>query len=185
MNKAKKAGRARPKRNAPAPKSSRSTSATLSPTAAAMRQPGRPSRPDRKSLVAFLQVVVAPTAFSSPSPPSERHAAPHSPLFLSQVPRLRFRRYCRHRHWRLLLLELRPAYPASTRETRRPPPAWLPPTREQNLAALRASSSRAFSGQPGPGMPSLTFSSSARRDGAGVAVDAASCGLKGRTRRAR
>ncbi|KAH9166087.1 DAO-domain-containing protein [Lactarius sanguifluus] len=34
-----------------------------------------------------------------------------------------------------------PAYPASTRESRKPPPPWLPPTREQNLNVLKASGS--------------------------------------------
>jgi len=72
-----------------------------------------------------------------------------------------------------------PAYPASTRETRRPPPAWLPPTREQNLAALRASSSRAFSGAaPDPDAEFDLLIVGGGATGAGVAVDAASCGLK-------
>ncbi|KAI0056546.1 DAO-domain-containing protein [Artomyces pyxidatus] len=65
-----------------------------------------------------------------------------------------------------------PAYPASTRETRRPPPPWLPPTREENLAALKASGS----GDESDRFDILIVGGGAT--GAGVAVDAASRGLK-------
>ena len=33
-----------------------------------------------------------------------------------------------------------PVYPVSTIETRRPPPTWTPPSREEMLTALRSSS---------------------------------------------
>ncbi|KAI0051433.1 DAO-domain-containing protein [Auriscalpium vulgare] len=70
-----------------------------------------------------------------------------------------------------LFLNSGPAYPASTRETRRPPPPWLPPTRAQNLAALRAA------GAGGDAEFDLLVVGGGAT-GAGVAVDAASRGLK-------
>ena len=65
-----------------------------------------------------------------------------------------------------------PAYPASTRESRRPPPSWLPPGREQNLDVLKASGS----GDDHTKLDLLIVGGGAT--GAGVAVDAASRGLK-------
>src|SRR6266481_3252253 len=65
-----------------------------------------------------------------------------------------------------------PAYPASTRESRRPPPPWLPPGRERNLEVLRASGS----GDDHAKLDLLIVGGGAT--GAGVAVDAASRGLK-------
>ncbi|KAH9033319.1 FAD dependent oxidoreductase-domain-containing protein [Lactarius hengduanensis] len=65
-----------------------------------------------------------------------------------------------------------PAYPASTRESRKPPPPWLPPTREQNLNVLKASGS----GDEDTKLDILIVGGGAT--GAGVAVDAASRGLK-------
>ena len=65
-----------------------------------------------------------------------------------------------------------PAYPASTRESRKPPPPWLPPTREQNLNVLKASGS----GEEDTKLDILIVGGGAT--GAGVAVDAASRGLK-------
>ncbi|THH20614.1 hypothetical protein EW146_g811 [Bondarzewia mesenterica] len=65
-----------------------------------------------------------------------------------------------------------PAYPASTRETRRPPPPWLPPSREQNLSALKDSAK----GNNEQEFDLLVVGGGAT--GAGVAVDAASRGLK-------
>ncbi|KAA1469618.1 DAO-domain-containing protein [Dentipellis sp. KUC8613] len=66
-----------------------------------------------------------------------------------------------------------PAYPASTRETRRPPPPWRPPTRAENLAALRASGA---GGDGAEEFDLLVVGGGAT--GAGVALDAASRGLK-------
>jgi NADPH-dependent 2,4-dienoyl-CoA reductase/sulfur reductase-like enzyme len=65
-----------------------------------------------------------------------------------------------------------PAYPASTRESRRPPPPWLPPGREQNINVLKASGS----GGDHARLDLLIVGGGAT--GAGVAVDAASRGLK-------
>ena len=65
-----------------------------------------------------------------------------------------------------------PAYPASTRDSRRPQPPWLPPGREQNINVLKASGS----GEDHTRMDLLIVGGGAT--GAGVAVDAASRGLK-------
>lgn len=65
-----------------------------------------------------------------------------------------------------------PAYPVSTRESRRPPPPWLPPGREKNIDVLKASGS----GDDHAKLDLLIVGGGAT--GAGVAVDAASRGLK-------
>jgi glycerol-3-phosphate dehydrogenase len=65
-----------------------------------------------------------------------------------------------------------PAYPTSTRESRKPQPPWLPPSREQNLGVLRASGS----GDEDAKFDLLIVGGGAT--GAGVAVDAASRGLR-------
>ncbi|KAI0260234.1 FAD dependent oxidoreductase-domain-containing protein [Gloeopeniophorella convolvens] len=65
-----------------------------------------------------------------------------------------------------------PAYPTTTRESRKPQPPWLPPTREQNLNTLKASAS----GDDDAKFDLLIVGGGAT--GAGVAVDAASRGLK-------
>ena len=65
-----------------------------------------------------------------------------------------------------------PAYPASTKEQRRPPPPWLPPTREENLSKLKASAS----GNDDDEFDLLIIGGGAT--GAGVAVDAATRGLR-------
>jgi hypothetical protein len=65
-----------------------------------------------------------------------------------------------------------PAYPTSTRESRRPQPPWLPPGREQNIDVLKASGS----GDDHAKLDLLVVGGGAT--GAGVAVDAASRGLK-------
>jgi len=65
-----------------------------------------------------------------------------------------------------------PAYPASTRESRRPQPPWLPPGREKNIDVLKASGS----GDDRAKLDLLIVGGGAT--GAGVAVDAASRGLK-------
>ena len=65
-----------------------------------------------------------------------------------------------------------PAYPASTRESRRPSPPWLPPGREQNINVLKASGSSDDHAR----LDLLIVGGGAT--GAGVAVDAASRGLK-------
>jgi FAD dependent oxidoreductase len=65
-----------------------------------------------------------------------------------------------------------PAYPASTRESRRPPPPWRPPGREQNIDVLKASGS----GDDNAKLDLLIVGGGAT--GAGVAVDAASRGLR-------
>ena len=65
-----------------------------------------------------------------------------------------------------------PAYPESTRETRRPPPPWLPPSREHNLNLLRESTKLGGEQE----FDLLVVGGGAT--GAGVAVDAASRGLK-------
>jgi hypothetical protein len=74
-----------------------------------------------------------------------------------------------------------PAYPQSTKENRRPPPVWTPPSRTQMLDALKASASdspwshSSVSGDDGQ-FDLLVIGGGAT--GAGVAVDAASRGLK-------
>jgi glycerol-3-phosphate dehydrogenase len=65
-----------------------------------------------------------------------------------------------------------PAYPTSTRESRRPQPPWLPPGREKNIEVLKASGS----GDNHAKLDLLIVGGGAT--GAGVAVDAASRGLK-------
>lgn len=65
-----------------------------------------------------------------------------------------------------------PAYPVSTRETRRPPPAWTPPARQTMLDALQ----RSAAGEEEDVFDVLVVGGGAT--GAGVAVDAASRGLK-------
>lgn len=64
-----------------------------------------------------------------------------------------------------------PTYPPSTKETRRPPPPWTPPSRQQMLDALKASGE-----DPAEEFDLLIVGGGAT--GAGVAVDAASRGLK-------
>jgi glycerol-3-phosphate dehydrogenase len=59
-----------------------------------------------------------------------------------------------------------PVYPTSTRETRRPPPPWTPPSREEMLGDLRK----------GEQFDLLIIGGGAT--GSGVAVDAATRGLK-------
>lgn len=68
-----------------------------------------------------------------------------------------------------------PTYPPSTKETRRPPPPWTPPSRAQMLESLRASARRAGDTYPEE-FDLLVVGGGAT--GAGVAVDAASRGLK-------
>ncbi|KAH9851776.1 DAO-domain-containing protein [Lenzites betulinus] len=63
-----------------------------------------------------------------------------------------------------------PAYTPSTKESRRPPQPWTPPSREQMLDALKASNN------PAEEFDLLIVGGGAT--GAGVAVDAASRGLK-------
>ncbi|KAF7294670.1 Glycerol-3-phosphate dehydrogenase [Mycena indigotica] len=62
-----------------------------------------------------------------------------------------------------------PAYPSSTLETRRPPPPWTPPSREHMMKTLRSSAADEE-------FDLLIVGGGAT--GAGVAVDAASRGLK-------
>ncbi|KAJ7491186.1 FAD dependent oxidoreductase-domain-containing protein [Mycena latifolia] len=69
-----------------------------------------------------------------------------------------------------------PAYPLSTKETRRPPPPWTPPSREQMLNTLKASGSIKTTGLADEEFDLLVVGGGAT--GAGVAVDAASRGLK-------
>ncbi|KAG5634611.1 hypothetical protein H0H81_001380 [Sphagnurus paluster] len=72
-----------------------------------------------------------------------------------------------------------PAYPQSTRETRRAPPPWTPPSRAEMLAALKASGqvkSGAAVNDQDEEFDLLIVGGGAT--GAGVAVDAASRGLK-------
>lgn len=66
-----------------------------------------------------------------------------------------------------------PAYPVSTLETRRPPPAWTPPSREEMLSSLRESSKNITGDEE---FDLLIVGGGAT--GAGVAVDAVSRGLK-------
>ncbi|KAJ6606359.1 FAD dependent oxidoreductase-domain-containing protein [Mycena vulgaris] len=69
-----------------------------------------------------------------------------------------------------------PAYPLSTKETRRPPPPWTPPSREQMLKTLKASGAIKTTGLANEEFDLLVVGGGAT--GAGVAVDAASRGLK-------
>ena len=71
-----------------------------------------------------------------------------------------------------LWLKSGPAYPPTTKEQRRPPSPWLPPSREDNLRRLQASAS----GTPEDEFDILVIGGGAT--GAGVAVDAATRGLK-------
>jgi len=66
-----------------------------------------------------------------------------------------------------------PVYPVSTIETRRPPPSWTPPSRDEMLAALRASNKYTKDDDQ---FDLLIVGGGAT--GAGVAVDAVSRGLK-------
>lgn len=66
-----------------------------------------------------------------------------------------------------------PAFPATTLETRRPPAPWTPPSRDEMLASLRASSKNL---NPDDEFDLLVVGGGAT--GAGVAVDAVSRGLK-------
>ncbi|PFH49510.1 hypothetical protein AMATHDRAFT_147584 [Amanita thiersii Skay4041] len=72
-----------------------------------------------------------------------------------------------------------PPYPLSTLETRRPPPPWTPPSRKDMLNALKASGN-SQQNKDGPEIDSefdlLIVGGGAT--GAGIAVDAASRGLK-------
>lgn len=71
-----------------------------------------------------------------------------------------------------------PAYPLSTKETRRPPPPWTPPSRHDMLEALKASGkikTQGFSEEDGE-FDLLIVGGGAT--GAGCAVDAASRGLR-------
>jgi len=73
-----------------------------------------------------------------------------------------------------------PAYPLSTKETRRPPPPWTPPSRAEMLMALkqgvRAKNLQAANNEEEEEFDLLIVGGGAT--GAGVAVDAASRGLK-------
>ncbi|KAG5644319.1 hypothetical protein DXG03_008677 [Asterophora parasitica] len=70
-----------------------------------------------------------------------------------------------------------PAYPASTRETRRAPPPWTPPSRAEMLASLKASGQiKTGASTQDEEFDLLVVGGGAT--GAGVAVDAASRGLK-------
>lgn len=69
-----------------------------------------------------------------------------------------------------------PAYPVSTRETRRPPPPWTPPARQAMLDALQRSASASAGAGEEDVFDVLIVGGGAT--GAGVAVDAASRGLK-------
>lgn len=66
-----------------------------------------------------------------------------------------------------------PVYPVSTIDTRRPPPPWTPPSRDEMLASLRASSQNISEEDE---FDVLIVGGGAT--GAGVAVDAVSRGLK-------
>lgn len=69
-------------------------------------------------------------------------------------------------------------YPASTRETRRPPPIWTPPPRQAMLDALERSGTRAApQGEEDQDVFDVLVVGGGAT-GAGVAVDAASRGLK-------
>jgi glycerol-3-phosphate dehydrogenase len=72
-----------------------------------------------------------------------------------------------------------PAYPLSTKHLRRPPPAWTPPSRDYMLSALRASG--ALDADDDESDDDDVFDIlivGGGATGAGVAVDAASRGLK-------
>lgn len=69
-----------------------------------------------------------------------------------------------------------PAYPLSTLEKRRPPPPWTPPSRDEMLKALKASGAIKTPTNSGEEFDLLIVGGGAT--GAGVAVDAASRGLK-------
>jgi Glycerol-3-phosphate dehydrogenase len=69
-----------------------------------------------------------------------------------------------------------PPYPLSTKETRRPPPPWTPPSRKQMLDALKASGAIKTQGLQDEEFDLLVVGGGAT--GAGVAVDAASRGLR-------
>lgn len=68
-----------------------------------------------------------------------------------------------------------PTYPLSTKETRRPPPPWTPPPRSQMIDQLKASAKKEGNSYPEE-FDLLIVGGGAT--GAGVAVDAASRGLK-------
>ena len=68
-----------------------------------------------------------------------------------------------------------PTYPSSTKETRRPPPPWTPPSRAEMLSRLKASSKPTAEGYTEE-FDLLVVGGGAT--GAGVALDAASRGLK-------
>ncbi|KAF8703045.1 hypothetical protein AX14_014250 [Amanita brunnescens Koide BX004] len=70
-----------------------------------------------------------------------------------------------------------PAYPLSTIETRRPPPAWSPPSRKEMLNSLKASGMRTGPSSDGDEEFDLLIVGGGAT-GAGIAVDAASRGLK-------
>jgi glycerol-3-phosphate dehydrogenase len=69
-----------------------------------------------------------------------------------------------------------PAYPSSTLEKRRPPPPWTPPSREHMLNALKASGA-IKPGDLGDDIFDLLIVGGGAT-GAGIAVDAATRGLK-------
>ena len=74
-----------------------------------------------------------------------------------------------------------PAYPESTRETRRPPPVWMPPPRQAMLDALQRSAAGTGQGQGEEDDNEDVFDIlivGGGATGAGVAVDAASRGLR-------
>ena len=71
-----------------------------------------------------------------------------------------------------------PAYPASTRETRRPPPVWTPPSRQAMLDALeRRGAAGSVPGEEDEDVFDILIVGGGAT-GAGVAVDAASRGLR-------
>ena len=69
-----------------------------------------------------------------------------------------------------------PAYPLSTKVTRRPPPPWTPPSRKQMLDSLKASGAIKTQGFQDEEFDLLIVGGGAT--GSGVAVDAASRGLR-------
>ncbi|KAF8349645.1 FAD dependent oxidoreductase-domain-containing protein [Amanita rubescens] len=70
-----------------------------------------------------------------------------------------------------------PAYPLSTLETRRPPPAWTPPSRKEMLDSLKVSGVRTSSNNNDDSEFDLLIVGGGAT-GAGIAVDAASRGLR-------
>lgn len=70
-----------------------------------------------------------------------------------------------------------PAYPLSTLETRRPPPAWTPPSRKEMLDSLKASGVQTGSNNNDDSEFDLLIVGGGAT-GAGIAVDAASRGLR-------